>query len=124
LASCRRRPWGFCSGLLFQSRCPRSESLSLYIGPRTVAGPLWVNRVILVVGRLLPVLPWKRTLSGSVAMSEKCQIQTHAPQQKGGSIRSLIGARVRGLIRATPPSEGPQSIASVIVCADPSSRIS
>jgi len=32
-----------------------------------------IIRVILVVGRLLPVLTWKRTLSGSVAMSEKCQ---------------------------------------------------
>jgi hypothetical protein len=31
---------------------------------------LWVNRVILVVGRLLTVFPWKRTSSGSVAMSQ------------------------------------------------------
>ena len=30
----------------------------------------WVNRVILVVARLLPVFPWKRTSSGSVAMSQ------------------------------------------------------
>jgi hypothetical protein len=33
----------------------------------------WVNRVILVGGRLLPAYPWKRTLSGSVAISQRCQ---------------------------------------------------
>ena len=44
---------------------------------------------------------------------------------KRGIYSITFGARVRGLIRATPLSEGPQSIASsVIVCADPSSRIS
>ena len=37
--------------------------------------PFGVNRVILVVGRLLPVFPWKRTSSGSVAMSQRCQKQ-------------------------------------------------
>jgi len=36
----------------------------------------WANRVILVVGRLLPVFPWKRTSSGSVAISQRCPIQT------------------------------------------------
>ena len=30
--------------------------------------PLWVNRVILVGGHQLPIFPWKRTLSGPVAM--------------------------------------------------------
>jgi hypothetical protein len=44
--------------------------------------PSRVNRVILVVGRLLPVFPWKRTSSGSVAMSQRCQ------QRKSRSIRS------------------------------------
>jgi hypothetical protein len=33
----------------------------------------WVNHVILVVSRLLPVFPWKRTSSGLVAMSQRCQ---------------------------------------------------
>jgi hypothetical protein len=40
--------------------------------------PVRVNRVILVVGRLLPVLPWKRTSSGPVAMSQRCQYATSA----------------------------------------------
>ena len=44
-------------------------------------GRVWVIRVILVVGRLLPVFPWKRTSSGPVAMSQRCQFRTHAPQQ-------------------------------------------
>jgi hypothetical protein len=43
-----------------------------HFGISAVSCRLRVNRVILVVGRLLPVLLWKRTLSGSVAMSEKC----------------------------------------------------
>jgi hypothetical protein len=86
---------------------------------------LWVKSAVLTLRRSLPVCPDQQTFRMPAGMSQTCQIQTHAPQQKGGSIRSLIGARVRGLIRATPPSEGPQSIASsVIVCADPSSRIS
>src|SRR5437763_15636535 len=43
------------------------------------AGPYrWVNRVILVVGRLLPVFPWKRTWSGPVAMFSEVP-QAHIP---------------------------------------------
>jgi len=42
--------------------------------------PPWVHRVILVVGRSLPVFPWKRTLSGSVAMSEKCHERESPPE--------------------------------------------
>ena len=41
----------------------------------------WVNRVISVVGQLLPVFPWKRTSSGPVAMSQRCQQETYASQQ-------------------------------------------
>jgi len=35
---------------------------------------LWVNRVVLVVGRLLPVFPWKRTSSGPVSISQNVLI--------------------------------------------------
>jgi hypothetical protein len=43
-----------------------------------------VNRVILPVGRLLPVFPWKRTSSGPVAMSQRCQEETPALQKRCG----------------------------------------
>ncbi len=43
---------------------------------QAVGCPGWVNRVILVVGRLLPVLHRKRTSPGSVAMSQRCQQRT------------------------------------------------
>ena len=36
-------------------------------------GPLRVNRVILVIGQLLPVFSRKRTFSAAVGMSQKCQ---------------------------------------------------
>src|SRR5206468_7718963 len=36
--------------------------------------PFRVIRVIVVVGRLLPVFPWKRTSSGPVAMSQRGQL--------------------------------------------------
>ena len=63
---------------------------------------------------ILPLCPYKRTRAQALGFGSG-QIQTHAPQQKGGSIRSLVGARVRGLIRATPLSEGPQSTASRLI---------
>jgi hypothetical protein len=44
----------------------------------TIVGscPKRVNRVTLAVGRLFPVLPWKRTSSGPVAMSQRCHKRT------------------------------------------------
>ena len=48
----------------------RSRQLDENLLQRTAGPYIWVNRVILVVGRLLPVFPWKRTSSGPVAMSQ------------------------------------------------------
>ena len=44
--------------------------------------PLWVNRVILAVGRLLPVFPRKRTSSRPVGMSHTCDHQTLEPARQ------------------------------------------
>jgi len=55
----------------------RSRQLDENLLQRTAGPYIWVNRVILVVGRLLPVFPWKRTSSGSVAMSQRCRQATH-----------------------------------------------
>jgi hypothetical protein len=42
---------------------------------------LWVNRVILAVGGLLPAFPRKRTSSGPAGMSQKCQYETLEMQE-------------------------------------------
>jgi hypothetical protein len=49
--------------------------------------PDWVNRVVLIVRRSLPVFTDKRTFSEPVDTSVSCQNQTHALQQSV-SIRS------------------------------------
>jgi hypothetical protein len=41
----------------------------------------WGNRVILLVGRLLPVCLWKRTSSEPVGTSQTCQLQTFLKPQ-------------------------------------------
>jgi hypothetical protein len=45
----------------------------LWVYVRLCSCPKQVSRVILVVGRLLPVFPWKWTSSGPIAMSQRCQ---------------------------------------------------
>jgi hypothetical protein len=53
--------------------------------------PLRVFRVILAVGRLLPVLPGKQTFSATVGMSQRCHQETHAPQQTASLFDHLVG---------------------------------
>jgi hypothetical protein len=49
-----------------------------------------VNRVILILRRLLPVIPDKRTISEPVGMSQACQNRTHAPQQTACTSCNII----------------------------------
>src|SRR5207302_5350189 len=53
---------------------PDERGGNRYVLPNATAPHLdSTNRVILVVGRLLPVFPWKRTSSGPVACLKGCQ---------------------------------------------------
>jgi hypothetical protein len=65
--------------------------------------PFRVNRAVLPVFRLLPVLTHKRTFSGSACMSQTCHNRTHAPQQIG-MLSSSVGAiqRVRAGGKSLP----------------------
>jgi hypothetical protein len=47
---------------------------------------------VLTVRRPLPAFPHKQTFSGSVGMSQWCQIRTHAPQQTTTLFDHLVGA--------------------------------
>ena len=70
---------------------PDERGGNRYVRPTATAPHLdSTNRVILAVARLLPVFPWKRTSSGPVAMSQKCQEPTlrspaRSPLQRAGS---------------------------------------
>ena len=59
--------------------------------------PLWVIRVLLVVGRLLPVFPRKRTSLGPVAMSQRCHFRTWRAQSGCPLCASVSGHRHIGL---------------------------
>jgi hypothetical protein len=76
LAACRAAP-------AFNSPCRRSQTLrrdaALVSRPKQATRPrvlLWVLRINLVVGRLLPVFPWKRRagrhVSKAVPFSDSC----------------------------------------------------
>jgi hypothetical protein len=69
--------------------------------PLTTQSPFRVNRVILAMGGLLPVFPRKRTSSPLVGMSQKCQFQTHAPQQTATLFDHLVSAllKLQGHVR-------------------------
>src|ERR1700681_4126906 len=54
---------------------------------------IWVKRVVLTVGCSLPVYPDERTYSESVGTSQRCQEQTHAPQQLAASLDHLVRSR-------------------------------
>jgi hypothetical protein len=54
--------------------------------------PKWVNRVILAVGRRLPIFPRKRTSPRPVGMSQTCHKQIHAAEQNGSLFDHLVGA--------------------------------
>jgi hypothetical protein len=65
--------------------CRASQSALLVTSSQTNSRSELVNRVTLAVGRLLPVFPWKRTLSRPVGMK--------APSaEMGGGRISLMGA--------------------------------
>ena len=59
--------------------------------------PSWVNRAILTMRRPLPIFPRKRTSSGPLGMSQKCQ--------KATSFDHLIGEllQLRGHVKAESP---------------------
>jgi hypothetical protein len=72
----------------------------------------WVKSAVSIVGLPLPVYPYKQTCSESFGMSQKCQQETHAPQQTAlvraqsllpATLAATMAARRRvGLIRAFP----------------------
>src|SRR5437773_2997091 len=81
----------------------------------------WVNRVILVVGRLLPVFPWKRTSSGPVAMSQRCQMQTADQRRVNGAVcysapfeRCRVGATCRCTVAIQSSHEEGEEMAPIL----------
>ena len=56
-------------------------------------GPSWVKSVALAVGRLLPVVPWKRTLSGPVTMSQKCRFCCKSRLRRAANRDSVVLTR-------------------------------
>ena len=73
-----------------QDRLPPARRNPLATHGRTIH---WVNRVILVVGRLLPVFPWKRTSLGPVAMSQRCPQLGSCTAINRSLFDHLVGAR-------------------------------
>jgi hypothetical protein len=95
--------------------CRMSVSSSNSGHPGTTAAcPIGVNRVILVVGRLLPVFPWKRTSPRMVGMSQRCQeptslmpysITSSATSSAGGIVTPRAFGALRKLARVFVVSE-------------------
>src|SRR5215471_6445153 len=74
--------------------------------------------------RAMSRLPQIADIASSIAQFGSGPLPDSCIATNCGVFDQLVRHKLRGLIRAAPLSEGPQSLASrVIVCADPSSRI-
>jgi hypothetical protein len=79
-----------------------------------VGCPRWVKNATLTARRSLPVFPYEPTSAAAAAMSQRCQEETHAPQQSTGPTRARIctGPQFNGLFGSFAPSSPQRALFS------------
>src|ERR1700676_195147 len=63
---------------------------------------IWVKIATLTARRSLPVFPYEQTSAAPVGMSQRCQEETHAPQQTASLFDHLVGASKDRLRQGEP----------------------